>query len=86
MGVLPLQFEAVEGWWELGLYGTESFDITGISEGLTPLKKLDVTATKIDGSKISFKVTARLDTEVEIEYFRFKGILNYVLGQLTSEQ
>ncbi|MHA2099199.1 MAG: aconitate hydratase AcnA [Candidatus Kariarchaeaceae archaeon] len=85
MGVLPLQFEEGDGWRELGLDGTETFDITGISEGLKPLKKLDVKATKTTGESVSFNVTARLDTEVEIEYFRNKGILNYVLGQLTSE-
>lgn len=85
MGVLPLQFEEGEGWRELGLDGSETFDITGISEGLSVLKKLNVVATKSDGSNISFEVTARLDTEVEIEYFKYKGILNYVLAQLTSE-
>lgn len=85
MGVLPLQFEDGEGWRELGLDGSEVFDITGITEGLSVLKKLDVKAVRSDGSIISFKVTARLDTEVEIEYFKYKGILNYVLAQMTSE-
>lgn len=84
MGVLPLQFEQGQGWRELGLDGTEVFDITGISN-LSVGKKLDVTATKADGTKVEFKVTARIDTEVEIEYIKFGGILQYVLAQLLAE-
>jgi aconitate hydratase len=85
MGVLPLQFEEGEGWRELGLDGTESFDIEGIEEGLTPLKKLQVTATKSDSTEVKFTVTARIDTEIEIEYYRYGGILNYVLAQLLKD-
>ncbi|MHA2249687.1 MAG: aconitate hydratase AcnA [Candidatus Kariarchaeaceae archaeon] len=85
MGVLPLQFEEGQGWRELGLDGSEKFDIQGISEGLVPLKKLHVVARKSDGSIIEFDVTARIDTEVEIEYYRFGGILNYVLAQLLRD-
>lgn len=82
MGVLPLQFKKGEGWRELGIDGSETFDIKGISEGLDLYKELDVTATKADGSKIEFKVTALLYTEPEVEYIRFGGILPYVLAQL----
>lgn len=79
MGVLPLQFEEGETQNSLGLTGEESYDISGISEDLTPGKLLDVTATKPDGSKIEFKAVVRLDSGVDVEYYKHGGILNYVL-------
>ena len=82
MGVLPLQFQEGESWKTLGLTGTETYDITGIKEGLTPRKQLTVTATKPDGEKITFKVTTRLDTRIEIEYYQHGGILQYVLRKM----
>jgi aconitate hydratase len=82
MGVLPLQFRPSEGWKTLGLDGTEVFDIIGISEGLKPRKELTVRARKADGSTVEFKVIARLDTPIEVEYYRHGGILQYVLRKL----
>ncbi|MCS6784368.1 MAG: aconitate hydratase AcnA, partial [Candidatus Caldarchaeum sp.] len=82
MGVLPLQFEEGQGWKQLGLTGRETYTITGISEGLTPRKKLTVTATDEKGNTKQFTVTARLDTKIEIEYYRHGGILPYVLRRL----
>ncbi len=82
MGILPLQFEEGQGWRELGLNGTELYSITGIAEGLTPLKKLEVCAKRSDSTEVNFKVITRIDTAVEIEYYRYGGILNYVLAQL----
>jgi len=82
MGVLPLQFEEGEGWRSLGLDGTEVFDIRGISEGLYPKKRLTVRAWKPGGDAIEFKATARLDTPIEVEYYRSGGILPYVLRKL----
>ncbi|MHA2224126.1 MAG: aconitate hydratase AcnA [Candidatus Hodarchaeales archaeon] len=82
MGVLPLEFEEGQGWQELGLTGTEKFDILGISEGLTPKKKLKVTATKQDGFQVEFSVTARLDAQIEIEYYRNGGILQYLVSTI----
>ncbi len=82
MGVLPLQFRPGEGWKTLGLDGTEVFDIIGISEGLKPRKELTVRARKADGSTVEFKVIARLDTPIEVEYYRHGGILKYVLKKL----
>ena len=82
MGVLPLQFMEGESWRSLGLTGRETYDIEGISEGLTPRKTLRVTAVKEDGSKISFNVIARLDTWVEVEYYKNGGILRYVLRKM----
>ncbi len=82
MGVLPLQFEDGMGWREYGLDGTEVYTINGISEGLTVGKMLDVVAKKSDGTEVKFKVKARIDTEVELEYYKYGGILRYVLAQL----
>ncbi|MCS7117393.1 MAG: aconitate hydratase AcnA [Thaumarchaeota archaeon] len=82
MGVLPLQFETGQSWKGLGLDGTETFDILGISEGLRPRKRLLVRARKTDGSTIEFGAIARLDTPIEVEYYKNGGILNYVLRKL----
>jgi aconitate hydratase len=82
MGVLPLQFAEGQSAESLGLTGREVFTITGISEGLTPLKSLTVTATREDGSVLSFAVTARLHSAMEIDYYRHGGILPFVLRRL----
>jgi aconitate hydratase len=84
MGVLPLQFEAGEDVKTLGLTGRETFDVTGIAEGLKPRKKATVTATSEDGKKTTFTVTVRLDTPNEVDYYRHGGILTYVLRQLAA--
>ncbi len=82
MGILPLEFMPGENWKTLGLRGDEVYDIIGIREGLYPRKKLTVRATKPNGEVVEFKVIARLDNPVEIEYYRHGGILKYVLRQL----
>src|SRR5690606_38732561 len=72
MGVLPLQFPAGESVASLGLDGTETFDITGITtigQGETP-RTLPVTATKADGTVVSFDAVVRIDTPGEAQYFR----------------
>jgi aconitate hydratase len=66
------------------LTGEETFTITGISDGLTPRETLDVTATRDDGSEVKFKVVARVDSPVEIEYYRNGGILQTVLRRLVN--
>ena len=82
MGVLPLQFMPAENAASLGLDGTETFDIRGIADGLTPGETLDVTARKSNGETIEFKVTSRIDSPMEIEYYRNGGILQMVLRRL----
>jgi aconitate hydratase len=84
MGVLPLQFEAGQDAQTLGLTGRESFDVTGIADGLKPRKKATVTATAEGGKKTTFTVTVRLDTPNEVDYYRHGGILTYVLRQLAA--
>jgi aconitate hydratase len=83
MGVLPLQFQADENAESLRLDGTETYDIAGIAHGLTPGCNLGISATRADGTKIEFKALVRLDTSVEVEYYRHGGILQYVLRQLS---
>ena len=81
LGVLPLQYEDGDSAEKLGLDGTESFTISGISEGLTPHKSVDVSAKNEKGLEIKFKAIARLDSLIDIEYYRNGGILQYVLRQ-----
>jgi aconitate hydratase A / 2-methylisocitrate dehydratase len=83
MGVLPLEFPGGQNRESLDLTGTEEFDITGIAEGLTPGQELNVRARGSAGEK-EFRVRARIDTPVEVEYYRNGGILQYVLRQMTS--
>lgn len=85
MGVLPLQFKEGENWRTLGLTGKEVFEIKGISEGLYPRKELTVIAKKEDGTEIGFKVIARLDTPIEVEYYKNGGILQTVLRKFIKE-
>ena len=86
MGVLPLQFEDGVTADALGLTGEERFSITGIAEGLKPGSRLTV---KTEGRKVgrteSFEVLVRLDTDVELEYYRHGGILSFVLRKLAGE-
>ena len=86
MGVVPLQFPAGQSAESLGLDGTETFSITGLTalnEGATP-RTVAVTAQKADGSAVSFDAVVRIDTPGEADYFRHGGILQYVLRQLAS--
>jgi len=81
MGVLPLVFKDGQSWRSLELDGSEIFTITGI-DGLTPRKTLMVKAIKPDGREIGFEATARLDTDIEVDYFVHGGILPYVLRKI----
>ena len=81
MGVLPLQYKPGENAALFGLDGKEIYNITGIANDLTPYKTVTVTAEKSNGEKISFEAVARLDSKIEIDYYRNEGILQYVLRQ-----
>jgi len=86
MGVLPLQYPAGESAATLGLTGTETFAVEGVTElnnGTTP-KTLKVTATAEDGSVKSFDAVLRIDTPGEADYYRNGGILQYVLRQISA--
>ena len=87
MGVLPLQFKDGQNAESLGLTGHEIIDIEGIGgEALhEPRQDVMVRATKPDGSQITFTMTARLDTPVEVDYYRNGGILPTVLLRLVKD-
>jgi aconitate hydratase len=82
MGVLPLQFTDGQSAASLGLTGTETFDITGISGELRPGATLPVTARSDDGARTEFDVLCRIDSEVELDYYRNGGVLQYVLRRM----
>ncbi|GAB3012125.1 aconitate hydratase AcnA [Niabella terrae] len=79
MGVAPLVFTEGQNAASLGLDGTETFSINGLSSDLVPHKLLDVTALHPSGRKIEFKAEARFDSAIEIAYYQNEGILQYVL-------
>ncbi len=81
MGVLPLQFRPGESREALELDGTETFDIS-LSDDVKPRQAVEVTARKANGDEVHFVTTCRIDTPVEVEYYRHGGILHYVLRQL----
>jgi len=86
MGILPLQFQPGENRRTLGLTGTETFDIAGISEGLKPGQQMTVKARRSDGSEFSFTAKARIDSAIDVEYYRHGGILQMVLRRLAQEE
>jgi len=81
MGVLPLNFVNGESAASLGLDGTEVFDFAGLKTGAT---ELDVTATKADGTKKTFKAKVRINTPKEWDYYAHGGVLQYMLRQMAA--
>ena len=84
MGVLPLQFREGESRAQLGLDGEEVYDIEGLDDDLSPGQELQVVARSEDGSVKQFGVVCRIDTPVEIDYYRNGGILHTVLRQMAG--
>lgn len=84
MGVLPLQFMPGETAQSLGLTGEETIEIAGLSDALQPRSTIDVVATSTDGKSKTFQALVRIDTPVEIDYFRNGGILPTVLRKLAQ--
>ena len=81
MGVLPLQFINGESYTSIGLDGTESFTIADSNSSITPSQILTVSALTDTGQAKTFKVASRLDSKIEIDYYRNGGILQYMLRQ-----
>ncbi len=79
MGIAPLVFTDGQNAASLGLDGTESFDIQGLADNLVPHKLLKVKATHPGGKVTDFQVKSRIDSAIEIEYYKNNGILQYVL-------
>ncbi|MEZ4665988.1 MAG: aconitate hydratase AcnA [Thermomicrobiales bacterium] len=84
MGVLPAVFLPGQNAESLGLTGEEVFDVSGIAEGLKPNGRIQIKATKPDGTVTEFEAVARIDSTVELEYYRNGGILQTVLRRLTA--
>jgi len=84
MGVLPLQFPDGVSDETLGLDGTETFSITGLSDAIRPGQNVPMTITKKDGSKQTVDLVLRIDTGIEIDYYRHGGILQYVLRDIIA--
>jgi aconitate hydratase len=85
MGVLPCQFKEGTNAQTLGLDGTESFDLTGIAEGIKPMMDVTLVIHRANGDTQSVPVTLRIDTPIEVEYYLHGGILPYVLRQLVAK-
>jgi aconitate hydratase len=84
MGVLPLVFTGGQNAESLGLTGRETYDIQGLSPEIAPRQALTVKVTRPDGSAFTFEVVARLDTPVDVDYYRNGGILQTVLRNLAQ--
>lgn len=85
MGVAPLVFTNGQNASSLGLDGTEIFTISGLANNLQPHKMLDVNAIHPSGKETKFTVEARLDSAIEIEYYKNQGILQYVLREFLKK-
>ncbi|MEF8706274.1 MAG: aconitate hydratase, partial [Candidatus Accumulibacter sp. UW27] len=85
MGVLPLQFIGDDSAISLDLRGDERFDILGLESDLLPMQKLTLAIERADGQRVERPVLCRIDTPIEISYYRSGGILPYVLGELLGE-
>jgi aconitate hydratase len=79
MGILPLQFMPGEGANTLGLDGNETFSTLNLDDSLQPLQEITVRAVKPNGREITFQTTCRIDTPIEVDYYRNGGILHTVL-------
>ncbi len=84
MGVLPLQFKGGDTLVSLNLGGDETFDLLGINDHLKPQQDVTLTITRTDGSKQYVTLLLRIDTPIEVDYYRAGGILPYVLKELVG--
>jgi aconitate hydratase len=83
MGVLPLQFKAGDSWESLGITGDETVDVV-LGAEIRPQSDARLVITKPDGSKREVTVTLRIDTAIEVDYYKHGGILPFVLRQLLA--
>ena len=90
MGVMPLQYKPGDSASALGLTGRETFDVVGLADGLSPRQSVTIVATRDvaaggDGTAVKFEAIARLDGQIDVDYFRAGGILPAVLHRLAIE-
>lgn len=86
MGILPLQYKEGETAVSLGLDGSEHFSTLNLDDALQPGQDITVKAVKADGSEIIFETVCRIDTPVEVDYYRNGGILHTVLRNFLKEE
>ena len=85
MGVLPCQFKEGTSAQTLGLDGTETFDVTGLEDGLRPRMDVQLVIHRASGEEETVPLTLRIDTPIEVDYYLNGGILPFVLRQLVEE-
>ena len=85
MGVLPLQFKGADSVESLGIKGDETFDLTGLEQGIRPQMDVTLTVRRKDGSTKETKLLLRIDTPIEVDYYRHGGIMPYVLRDLLAK-
>jgi aconitate hydratase len=85
MGVLPLQFKPGETPTTLGLDGTERYSTVNLTDNLKPGQDVTINAVKPDGTIITFQTACRIDTPVEVDYYRNGGILHTVLRNFLKD-
>ena len=86
MGIVPLQFAAGTSAATLGLDGTERYAVRGFHGDIVPGQQVDVTATRTDGTEVTFVATVRVDGAAEVAYMRAGGVLHLVLGQMLANR
>jgi aconitate hydratase len=85
MGVLPLQFKNGATVQSLNIDGSETIDIRGIEQGITPMQDVTMVITRKDGKREEVKLVLRIDTPIEVDYYQHGGILPYVLRELLAQ-
>ena len=85
MGVLPFEFEGGQDAQTLNLDGTEAFTIAGLESGVAPAKKAKLVIKRADGSVSEAQILLRIDTPIEVEYYKESGILPYVLKKILNK-
>src|SRR5262245_56453202 len=85
LGVLPLQFKGRDSVESLGIKGDEEFDILGLEGDIKPQQDVTLTIKRSDGSRHDVKLTLRIDTPIEVDYYRNGGILPYVLREILKD-
>ena len=84
MGVLPLQFLGDDSVQTLGIKGDETFDLTGIERDIKPQQEVMLVIHRANGENQHVKVLLRIDTPIEVDYYKHGGILPFVLRQLLA--
>jgi len=84
MGVLPLQFKGSDSVDTLGIKGDETFDLKGLDGEIKPQQEVTLVITRANGEKKEAKVLLRIDTPIEVDYYKHGGILPFVLRQLLA--